>query len=450
MTRSPRKQQETQLFSQQAANRSPFRKISKHRVSKPKSKAAVFITNMSEIDNVETFPAIKTVVSEEWKERGTPQEHNTHLTPAYDQERDYRNHPMPPFATAHAPVPPPFAAPPGAYFYHHGGHPPVGGPGPSPNFHSGRLFQYGAPVPPPRPPPYAYPPSAAYNNSGVFRVLHRGGDSAARRNVARRGPMPSILRKSSYDHGARTQIQPSLSYPMPAKDDSMRQIRQTSSASEEADRCCSTRTEGNVLLLDPSSSPKRRKVVEENAEEVREEEDVKITYQKKAAPMKLPPRPSQTIASPKPHKKKDIRGKQLVLTVSASPTGSCAESRQHPEESNSANIESEFLKTEEEIESATFPDSPGQTFFASMEDDGDDDFILDNGSPHHEYHSSLDSFNLLPLLDSGSGEDQERLSPPLIPFLSKSPHPSWEMAESTDSEAASVPGGHCNSTYPLP
>ena len=440
MTRSPRQQQTTQLSPQQAS-RSPFSKALKHRLTKPKTKASVFITNMSEINNIETFPAIKTVVSEEWKERSLPQEHNAFSKPGYVQGRDYRNHPIPTFAHAHAP--PPFAGPPGAYFHHHG-RPAVGRPGPPPNFPSGRPFQYGAPAPPPRPP---YPPPS-YNNSGVFRVPHRGGCSAASRNGSRRGPMPSILRKSSYDHDTRAPIRPSLSYPMPARHDGMRQIRQTSSACEEADRRCSTRTEGNVLLLDPSSSPKRRKVVEEIAVEVQEGEDV--TSKTHFLQMKLPPRPSQTVASPKPYNKKDIRGKQLVLTVSASPTGSCAESRQHQVERNSVHPRNESLKTEEEIESATFPDSPGQAFFESMEGDDDDDFILDNGSPHHESHSSLGSFNLLPLLDAGSVEGQGRTSPPLMPFLSKSPHPSWEMAESNDSEHDNAPDGYSGNNSKLP
>ena len=81
----------------------------KHRLPAPKStsktKLKVYIINMSDIDNLEAFPAIKTVISEEWEERDAVQDSSRKGDENYSTL-------FPPTVTAHAPAPLPLPAPP--------------------------------------------------------------------------------------------------------------------------------------------------------------------------------------------------------------------------------------------------------------------------------------------------------------------------------------------------
>ncbi|NCS97652.1 MAG: hypothetical protein GW762_03640 [Candidatus Pacebacteria bacterium] len=127
-------------------------------------------------------------------------------------------------------------------------------------------------------------------------------------------------------------------------------------------------------------------------------------------------------------------GKQLVLTVSASPTNHTAKKEDQAasrgenmatlSENRTASFDSECSHKNQDSPGPLYQDSPGPAFVAMMGDFGDDDLMNESSSSCHEYHSSVASFNLLPLLD---GDD--RASPPLIPYLGKSRQPSWEMAD---------------------
>jgi len=124
---------------------------------------------------------------------------------------------------------------------------------------------------------------------------------------------------------------------------------------------------------------------------------------------------------------KEKEGKKLVLTVSASPTHEARkEHQQTAQQTRTTNQTNQAAGL-----SSTAPDSPGPAFLSLMND------LNEQGELTIEEEnfglSSNDSFHLLPLLDTE--EDQQRISPPMMPFLSKSPMLSWDTGDDAPGDA---------------
>ncbi|CAB9496520.1 expressed unknown protein [Seminavis robusta] len=147
-----------------------------------------------------------------------------------------------------------------------------------------------------------------------------------------------------------------------------------------------------------------------------------------AETMKPPPTPLTPIRKIVCH---DLEGKKLVQAVSASP--SSVHSGKQPEVSRQ--VEEEEYNGKSQI-----PDSPGQAFLSFIDDmsESNGGLTMDENSIARQL-GSIDNFNFLPYLEEDSG--QKTCSPPMIPFLSKSPQLSWEMTEE-DSAAAFNASSH--------
>lgn len=424
----------------------------------------VFITNMSEVNEETLFPAIKAVASEEWKEElgNTPTvgAASTDRPATAEQARPNlafgQHYQYPPQTT-------PFA-PPSAYYPYHR-HPAEG----PPRYHPVHPFQYAGHPPTRGPPPpvssgayahYYHHQQAPFRrppNGAVFREQPSSSHPrprypavpASQSMTAYPAPAPPSHRQPPHSGSRRADIFPSFSFPMNGHSEArnMHQLRQTSSNNSDGNSI----GEEGFPLSPGGTSQKKRKMLDARQSESLERlgvdtRDGTNTKKDKAAASFIGKQKTSRFISPKPRSSTDIDSKKLILTVSASPTdhveggeGSAGSSQQVQ---NERSIFRSNSCDKEALGPPTVPDSPGQNFLALMDESFDQDDWKINGSSssNHEHHSSVGSFSLLPLLDAEA--DQARTSPPMIPFLSKSPQLSWETAEVAEDDQRENSGGN--------